>query len=294
MKKSIHVTVTGERKYDETTSGLNSLSICKLQHGTAQCTAVERVACFEIIWITAGSGSLRVDDKMFQFGDNTMFCLMPGQLRHYTPDKDVKGYVIGIAPEFLHLLQNQFEVSFLFRYSTGNRNKPMVVQNKDARQELEDLILRMEKELNNSLLMRSESLKGYLKIFLICLGREFNVATQQEVSDKSIEVVHKFMDLLNHRIASMKLVADYADELCVTPNYLNFIIKKHTGQTASHHIQQYIVREAKRQAIYSGLRMKEIADYLGFADHAHFSKFFKNYSGVNFTSFKKTIANGTV
>ena len=45
--------------------------------------------------------------------------------------------------------------------------------------------------------------------------------------------------------------------------------------------------EAKRQAAYSSLTMKEIAYQLGFDDIAHFSKFFKNVSGSSFTDFKK-------
>ena len=36
--------------------------------------------------------------------------------------------------------------------------------------------------------------------------------------------------------------------------------------------------------------MKEIAYGLGFSDDTHFSKFFKNISGTNFTSFRKAIA----
>jgi AraC family transcriptional activator of pobA len=34
-------------------------------------------------------------------------------------------------------------------------------------------------------------------------------------------------------------------------------------------------------------RMKEIAFQLGFDDVAHFSKFFKNVSGLNFTEYRK-------
>jgi AraC family transcriptional activator of pobA len=33
--------------------------------------------------------------------------------------------------------------------------------------------------------------------------------------------------------------------------------------------------------------MKEIAYFLGFCDMAHFSKFFKNTTGMNFSDFKK-------
>jgi AraC-like DNA-binding protein len=64
-----------------------------------------------------------------------------------------------------------------------------------------------------------------------------------------------------------------------------------SGFTASYHIQQRIVLEAKRRAIFNGDSMKQIAYCLGFCDPAHFSKYFKNSSGTNFTDFKKTAFN---
>ena len=45
--------------------------------------------------------------------------------------------------------------------------------------------------------------------------------------------------------------------------------------------------EAKRQAMYSQVSMKEIAYGLGFDNLAHFSKYFKTNSGINFTDFKR-------
>ena len=86
------------------------------------------------------------------------------------------------------------------------------------------------------------------------------------------------------------MVKEYADMLAVTPNYLNEMVKEVSGFTASHHIQQRIILEAKRKVIFEGDSLKEIAYGLGFWDPAHFSKFFKNSSGVNFTDFKKGVS----
>jgi AraC-like DNA-binding protein len=83
------------------------------------------------------------------------------------------------------------------------------------------------------------------------------------------------------------MVADYAAGFAVTPNYLNEIIKKSSGIPASEHIKQRVVLEAKRLAAYSDASMKEIAYSLGFDDVAHFSKYFKNVTGINFSDFKK-------
>jgi AraC-like DNA-binding protein len=95
------------------------------------------------------------------------------------------------------------------------------------------------------------------------------------------------MELLDKNFKEKKMVAEYAAELLVTPNYLNRIVKKNTGFSAGHQIRQRVVLEAKRMGRYSDAGMKEIAYNLGFLDTAHFSRFFKTFGGINFTEFKR-------
>jgi len=127
-------------------------------------------------------------------------------------------------------------------------------------------------------------------IFEGMAGKSQDVEQRETVSKKEKELLDRFMERLNQDYASKKLVSDYADDLCISANYLNTIIKKVTGFPASHHIQQCIIREAKCRALKSGAMMKEIAYDLGFRDLAHFSKFFKNYSGSSFSTFMKGIS----
>jgi AraC-like DNA-binding protein len=92
---------------------------------------------------------------------------------------------------------------------------------------------------------------------------------------------------LEKNFKEQRMVAEYASELSVSPNYLNEIVKKVTGQSAGYHIRQRIGLEAKRKALHTGMCMKEIAYYLGFSDLAHFSKFFKLTTGKNFSDMRK-------
>ena len=85
------------------------------------------------------------------------------------------------------------------------------------------------------------------------------------------------------------MVSDYARELAISANYLNHVMKRFTGFTASHHIQQHTILEAKRRALYLGTSMKETAYSLGFEDLAHFSKFFKKNAGTSFREFKNQL-----
>jgi AraC-like DNA-binding protein len=126
-----------------------------------------------------------------------------------------------------------------------------------------------------------------MKVFLITLKRLSKAVRQQFASSRKMRLFINFSSKLEKNFLTKRLVAEYASELSVTPNYLTEVVKKITGYSASYHIQQRMVQEAKRLAMYSDANMKVIAYTLGFDDLSHFSKFFKNAAGMNFTEFKK-------
>ena len=251
----------------------------------------ERAKYFEIIWFKKGAGMLTVDLNKTTITDNSICIIAPRQYRSLYCGNNTEGYYISLSEEFLHLTESRVDLSVLVEQYLCD----LPVINVDD--SIEDLIVRLYDEYKNDDQHRTEILKGLVNVLMIYLSRMVEqgpVATKDTMHENEGSIVRKFMQLLKKHFATKKLVADYADELCITSNYLNFLVKKQTGFPASHHIQQYIIREAKRQALHSGRRMKEVADALGFEDYAHFSKFFKNYSGINFSSFKKNILSNNL
>ncbi|MDJ1482671.1 helix-turn-helix domain-containing protein [Cytophagaceae bacterium YF14B1] len=245
-----------------------------------------RTTGFEIIWIVEGTGKLTVDCQEYVIEPNLIYCLSPGQLRQFSTNGKVEGYYISLSEEFAYLAENKQDFSFLTLQNSFGRNLQIIHITKEIHHELEDILMKMRTELSNCFMLRTEILKGLLKIFIIYLSRKAERQDYVNVPEKDIHIADRFIALLKIHYTTKRMVADYARELCVTPNYLNRIVKKVSGFPASYHIQQHIILEAKRQALYSGLSMKEVAYELGFTDYAHFSKFFKNNSGMNFTAFK--------
>ena len=47
-----------------------------------------------------------------------------------------------------------------------------------------------------------------------------------DLQARSMGLVQKFMESLNTNFKTMRMVAEYARELAVTPNYLNETVKK--------------------------------------------------------------------
>jgi AraC family transcriptional activator of pobA len=248
---------------------------------------------FVIIWIIQGHGKHLVDLETYTLEPGTVFCISPGQIHHLMAEPPMDGFVISFSTEFIRADEEVYDMLFNTGLFYTFCNSPVIKVSEDMKEPMEDMALKMMKEYANFFLLRSEILKGFLKIFLIYLTRQYQPQTQGELPNKSVELVKKFLNALEKNFLTKKMVSEYAEELVVTPNYLNEVVKKITGFTASHHIQQRIVMEAKRKAAYSNQSMKEIAYELGFDDTAHFSKFFRNASGLNFSEFKKGLMGKT-
>lgn len=245
---------------------------------------------FVIIWVKKGGGEHLIDLQKFELKDNTIYCVTPGQVHLMNIEGRAEGYVISFTAEFMGLNEENFGLLFKTGLFHTFSHSPALKVNEELAAEMEDMVARMMKEFSNYFLLRSEILRGFLKIFLVYLTRQVDKVEHSEAPSKNTDMLKKFFSLLEKNYITKRMVADYANEMIITPNYLNEVVKKATGFPASHHIQQRIVLEAKRKAVYSNLTMKEIAYELGFDDIAHFSKFFKNASGQSFTDFKKEIS----
>ena len=241
---------------------------------------------FEIAWITKGSGTHYIDFQKTPVEDNSLFFVKPGQVHQLDLTGEFEGYLISFSESFLSIEDQESNSSYhtsLFKLFATARSINVLNDFVD----MKNIAERMINEYDGHNLFRAEILRRYFKILLIYITRQLEGKFETVRPTRKMEIVQQFMGLLERNYKEQKMVADYASMLSVTPSYLNEIIKKTTGFSAGHHIRQRIVLEAKRQATYSGNCMKEIAYFLGFCDMAHFSKFFKNTAGMNFSDFKK-------
>lgn len=97
-----------------------------------------------------------------------------------------------------------------------------------------------------------------------------------------------FKQLVEQEFKKMKQVQQYADQLNISPSYLNELIKKTTGTTPIELIHERIIIEAKRMLYYTTMSSKEIAYQLGYEDYSYFSTFFKKRVGVSPSQFRIT------
>ncbi len=241
---------------------------------------------YQIVWITRGSGYCTLDLERYRITDNTIYTIPPGRWHEFLPAGEISGHVLSFNTDFLQLAIEGPGRPFFGEISADLKRVNMLSLPFVA-PALTHLLADITREFETHQILRLEILSGLFKIFLIYMKRQATTVRQEEASSHRMRLFNSFYAKLDKQYKTMKQVADYASELAVTPSYLTEVVKKVTGYSASYHIQQRMVQEAKRLAMYSDANMKMVAYSLGFDDLSHFSKYFKNAAGVNFTEFKK-------
>lgn len=247
-----------------------------------------KAASYLILWSKEGSGSITLDTEHHSLINDTIYCIRPGQLYSLDAGFNATGYIIAFSAFFLFPLGENTQLlknSGLFDVKGSN---PVIVSDDDK--QFEHLLLDIVKEYSGSnATYKLEVLRALIKVLVIQLSRSLELFdTAATVQDDDADFVNTFLEMVENNFLQMKKVSDYAAMLCIAPNYLNIKVKKVSGHTASYHIQQCILMEAKRKAKWEGMGLKQIAYHLGYDDIAHFSKFFKKTAGISFSGFKKT------
>lgn len=91
----------------------------------------------------------------------------------------------------------------------------------------------------------------------------------------------RFTQLLDQYYLCEHRVAWYANQMCITPKYLNECSKRATNQTAGWWIDHYLMRDAIRLLQQKQLSVKATAARLGFEDQSAFGKWFKRIKGIS-------------
>ena len=119
------------------------------------------------------------------------------------------------------------------------------------------------------------------------LARETHASSTSES-----DLFRRFEGLLEQHHLERWSVADYAEALSITPTHLNRITRAATGDTASHLILNRLIREARRNLVYTNLPVSTIAYALGFDDPAYFSRVYAAATGLSPRAFRDQVHGG--
>ena len=235
-------------------------------------------ALFQILHIRNGSGEAFLDAGWNRLTAGSVVTVPARQNHGFRFSSDIDGVVIT------------FMTSRLPSASAGTSrfrqwlSRPRLLQLDPAHSDsayLGDTLQRIERELADGRFGHADLLESLLATTLLLLFRQ---ATGPETgTDAASRDQHRFeqlKSLINDNFRSHQPINSYAVQLGLSASHLNRIVRQ-IGQTSvGQLISDRIITESKRHLLFTGMTVQQVADSLGFADPAYFSRFFTRHVGL--------------
>ncbi|MDA7803630.1 AraC family transcriptional regulator [Crocinitomix sp.] len=243
---------------------------------------------YTILLIKKASGQHLIDFNSYPLEGKSIFFLSPGQVHQVVEHEKSIGYSIVFSDQFL--AKNNIPISFIEDLNLFNdfgETPPIQLSEEELTvlsQNAEEMIAMNSSEIT----LKYEAIGSLVKLLLIRCNNLCSIKkpdlSQVETSNS---VLRKFKSLINEHHAEWHGTTEYANELHISPDHLNRVVKSLTGKTAKEHIQSRIITAAKRLIYFTDLSNKEIGYELGFNEPANFSAFFKKCTGSSPSNFKE-------
>lgn len=244
---------------------------------------VHRETFYCIILITEGHEEVSVNEHHRLVNPGEVICSRPGEVWKWQPDPQLEGIVLIFEEQFL--LSFFKDPLFLdrFSYLRADRPSPFLLLDKELQERLCHLLLLMKDEIDSRTEKDQHILRAMLYETLMLLNRADTPDTDDTLPMNKVSIsryVDRFTSLAASEYIIHHDVEYYADSLCITPNYLNKIIRKTLGSTAKLYIHKLLYEEAKHRLTYTSATINEIADSLHFGTASYFIRFFRKYAGI--------------
>lgn len=247
----------------------------------------EQISSYSIYWIQKGKGTYHIDFERFDFENDTLFFLSPGQVFSVDSEKVQTAFKISFAQDFYCIQTHDKEVSCNGVLFNNVYETPLIHPTKEESSKLQLILDQLIEEFRNEETAQHDMLQAYLKQFIVQSVRLKKGRTKLK-DDTSSTLFKDFSVLVDQNFKSLHSVTNYAERLGVSPKTLTKNFQKIGAVSPSEFIKNRLVLEAKRKLLYSNDSVKSIAYDLGFNDAAYFSRFFTKAVNLSPNSFKKT------
>ncbi len=240
-----------------------------------------RWSYFRILLVKRGSGDFITGIYKFRAPKNTLI-VFPSRIitssKNWTPDTE--GYLVLFNIDFF--LQNNFPHKYIEDKKILNSSiRPYIYLSDEQSKKISGIFETILKEKRSTHKHKDELIALKIIELLIVSERLFAEEQNVEANLPSIDIIRRFIDLIEANLLNHRSVSFYAKQLNVHPNYLNALIKKHTGITAKESIQNRLLLETKYLLHSTTLSIKEIANQMGFNDPNYFTVFFKRFEKIS-------------
>lgn len=237
-----------------------------------------------IFFVVEGTMDVNIDNAEFHLPKNSQIGITHLQtFRNIRLSTPFKGYNITVSKKCLDKIwsdSKQIPISVFM----SHRETPVLRLQKKEVELLEGLILRIGCNMDRPThLFYGNLVINELRSFFMEFGNIMvqRYPTNLEPNAQKDRIIVSFIHLLREHCKTEHSVAFYANQLCITPEYLSKIMKQFSGRTVTKWIDDALLREAQILLRNKALTIQQISDALNFSDQSAFGKFFKKHLGMS-------------
>ena len=234
----------------------------------------------QVLLIAQGGGWATLDGKTLALPTGSLVNVPPDHVHSFRFEKDTRGWVTTMADELLD------ELLVGVGTQRSELDQACVLPSDTF---VTQTVHQIWREFSAQAKARALVLRGLSGVLLGWVARQLDHSSLAETKINDPELVLRFKELIELNFRAHWTVSQYAKALSISPTHLSRLTRSANGSSALRMIEARLMREARRNLAYTNLSITSIADALGFADPAYFSRVFSRDAGVSPKAFRMQI-----
>jgi AraC family transcriptional activator of pobA len=250
---------------------------------------------YKVLLITKGTGVFTMGLNTYYIEEPTLLFIHPNDIISWKNLSEQSGghYVLFKKSFINHHLQLKAVIDKFGLFS--DKPKSVIRLTAEEVPRISQYFERMHQEELDKSDFSEDAMQAFLQLLMVESMKVARHPKPDQVTEDFTHI-HHFFDLLEKETSGInysspiriKTAKEFAGSLHIHPNYLNQLLKKHTGQNASTHIRNRILDEAKALLVQTDWSLQDISHSIGFAEQPGFNLFFKKNTGYTPAEFRKS------
>ncbi|MAG64659.1 MAG: AraC family transcriptional regulator [Pseudomonas sp.] len=238
----------------------------------------------QVLYLDQGQAAIQVEGAITEVDGPVLQMIPAGCIHGFRFAPDVQGWILTLAAPLLARLAEQ-----LGGLQAGLIQPGLYGLGADDHRHLRTLFDGLAEEYAHPAGGRDLMLQSLVGALAVWLARQASAgpAPATQPADRGAACLMRFGRLVELHFREHWTVERYAETLGVTSTHLNNLCRRLHGQTALAILHQRLLLEAKRNLIYTGLTVNQIADLLGFSEPSYFTRFFRRLTSTAPSAFRQ-------
>jgi len=235
----------------------------------------------QLLYVHKGRAQVEVEGQLHVLEQSAIQGIPPLCVHGFQFSPNVEGFVLTLAAPLVAQLQARLggSISALQRVASYPAGKD--------RHYLNNLFSVLQSEYVGAQPARDMLLQSLISVLLVWVTRQVMVRHEsRQLPQRGREYLSQFNQRVETLFREQPSVEQLAHQVGISVAHLNSICRELAGRSALQIIHQRQLLEAKRQLIYTPMTISEVAESLGFADPAYFSRFFRRLTGTSPSAFR--------